>query len=141
MKLKLVGVVMIAGFLSGCQTFGGGTKPNVPNPPVPQPTVPKGNISGGGLVGGAFGIALSPADKQKGLDAEYRALEYGKGGELTEWAGSTPQVTGKVRAAQPYRVGSQDCRQYSHELVVAGAVTNAKATACRNNDGTWTLLE
>ena len=36
--------------------------------------------------------------------------------------------------AQPYRVGSQDCRQYTHTVTIDGARQTARGTACRNPD-------
>lgn len=124
---------------SGCQTLGSG--PAVPVTPakVEATGQPAAGISGGGLVGGPFGQALSPDDRQTGLNAEYKALEYAGGGELVAWTGKD-DASGTVVAAQPYRVGSQDCRQYKHDVTVLGKTTSARATACRNSDGSWTLL-
>jgi surface antigen len=132
LKLLALGICLVA---SGCQTLGAG--PTVPV--TPANTQPNAGISGGGLVGGPFGTGLAPEDRQAGLNAEYKALEYGSGGELVAWTGRNG-TAGAVVAAQPYRVGSQDCRQYKHELTVAGQTSSARATACRNNDGSWTLL-
>lgn len=121
--------------VSGCQTLGSG--PDIPV--TPANGQPAAGISGGGLVGGPFGQGLSPDDRQAGLNAEYKALEYAGGGELIAWTGKSGS-SGSVVAAQPYRVGSQDCRQYKHELTALGKTSSARATACRNNDGSWTLL-
>ena len=124
--------------VSGCQTLG--TGPSVPiSSPKEKPGQTTSGISGGGLIGGPFGQGLSADDRQSALNAEYKALEYGGGGELVAWTGKAG-ISGTVVAAQPYRVGSQDCRQYKHELTVSGQTTSARATACRNNDGSWTLL-
>ena len=132
LKLLALGICLIA---SGCQTLGAG-----PTLPVkPASVQPSAGISGGGLVGGPFGTGLAPEERQAGLNAEYKALEYGSGGELVAWTGKNG-TAGAVVAAQPYRVGSQDCRQYKHEVTVAGKASSARATACRNNDGSWTLL-
>ena len=120
---------------SGCQTLG----PSPAVPVIPANGQPAAGISGGGLVGGPFGQALSANDRQAGLNAEYKALEYAGGGELVSWTGKDG-TSGSVVAAQPYRVGSQDCRQYKHDLSAQGKTTSARATACRNNDGSWTLL-
>lgn len=124
--------------LGGCQTTGFG-----PGTPTVKPgqNAPSAAISGGGLIGAKLGATLDRKDLKAGLEAEYKALEYGGGGEIVTWAGPGGKASGKVVAAQPYRVGSQDCRQYSHELTLSGAVSNARGTACRNGDGTWTLLE
>lgn len=94
----------------------------------------------GGLIGGRIGTGLSDADRRTGLEAEYRALEYTQSGRPVTWRGSEPNVYGEVKAAQPYRVGSQDCRQYSHVVYVGGQPRTARGTACRNPDGSWTPL-
>ena len=140
MRAKIA-LTLLPLFLAGCQTTMLGNKV------APQPNsggagvVLNAGISGGGLVGGPFGAKLERPDRTLAFEAEYKALEYSKGGELVAWAGKTDAISGKVVAAQPYRVGSQDCRQYSHEMNLSGTVTNARGTACRNVDGTWTLLE
>jgi surface antigen len=127
--------------LVGCQTLGaGGGLPKAKPISAPLPTVNAG-ISGGGLIGGKLGASLDAADKTAAFEAEYKALEYSAGGELVAWAGKNGTASGKVTAAQPYRVGSQDCRQYRHEVTLNGAMTSGRGSACRNSDGTWTLLE
>jgi surface antigen len=119
--------------LAGCTTTGGGA----PSQPEPTPVV-KGMA--GGLVDGAVGKGLSRADKRLALDAEYRALEYTQGGKPVSWKSASGDVTGDVVAAQPYRVGSQDCRQYTHTIFSDGDTQSARGTACRNPDGSWTPL-
>lgn len=93
----------------------------------------------GGLIGGAVGKGLSDSERRKALEAEYRALEYGQSGQATEWKGGEGH-SGSVVPAQPYRVGSQDCRQYTHTVTIDGASQTARGTACRNPDGSWTTL-
>lgn len=138
-KKILIGVSSSV-FLSGCQTL---LAPKIaPTSLNSQPaTVSGAAISGGGLVGGAFGEDLNTKDRQLAVNAEYKALEYGKANEVSQWLSSVDTTSGKVTAAQPYRVGSQDCRQYTHEIVLSGATRLARGTACRNNNGSWSLLE
>lgn len=93
---------------------------------------------GRGLIGGVAGEQLDPSDRRRALEAEYQALEYGQAGQAVAWKGSG--AVGEVVAYQPYRVGSQDCRQYSHTVVIAGQQRNARGSACRNGDGSWTPL-
>jgi surface antigen len=136
------GLVLLAAtlMLTGCQTFGGAKPQPVA---VTPPTVPGNSaaISGGGLVGSDFGSALSATDRQVALNAEYKALEYGKPGEAIDWAGQDGTISGRVKAVQPYRVGSQDCRQYGHEIALNGVTKASRGTACRNSDGSWNLLK
>ena len=95
---------------------------------------------GGGLVGGSIGAGLDDDEKSRALEAEYRALEYGQGGQPVTWKGSSTGTYGEVIAAQPYRVGSQDCRQYVHTVFQNAQPKKARGTACRNADGSWTPL-
>lgn len=129
-------IVALTGLLAGCVT-GSGAR----TPPALGATPPQTKISalGGGLIGGTIGQDLDRADRQRALEAEYRALEYTQGGQAVPWTGSGTE-RGEVVAAQPYRVGSQDCRQYVHTLFTGSSSQTARGTACRNTDGSWTLL-
>ncbi|CAN7262992.1 hypothetical protein LJR245_001161 [Rhizobium leguminosarum] len=91
----------------------------------------------GGIVGRS-GVSLTDSDKQRALEAEYRALEGAAVGQPVLWTGK--DVTGKVVAAAPYQVGSQNCRQYTHTLTVDGKDTVTRGAACRNDDGSWSPL-
>jgi surface antigen len=94
----------------------------------------------GGLIGSTLGGQIGARDRQRGLEAEYRALEYTPGGTPVSWKSDDGRLAGSVVAAQPYRVGSQDCRQYTHTIVTAGGEREARGTACRNQNGSWSLL-
>jgi surface antigen len=95
---------------------------------------------GGGLVGGRIGAGLTDREKRSGLEAEYKALEYTASGQTITWKSDSSSRYGEVVAAQPYRVGSQDCRQYTHTVYGVGPAATARGTACRNPDGSWTPL-
>ena len=144
MKIEVAFVaamVALTGILSGCSTTGSGGGPTIaPTPAAAGPAAPETIISAmdGGLIGGSIGANLSQGDRRTALQAEYRALEYTPGGKAVDWQGSG--VTGSVIAAQPYRVGSQDCRQYTHTISRGGQNQTARGTACRNPDGSWTPL-
>ncbi|OJF97389.1 hypothetical protein AX761_15045 [Rhizobium sp. 58] len=92
----------------------------------------------GGVIGRDAGLAIGRADRQRALEAEYRALEAAPGGQPVVWEGSA--VSGSVVAAAPYQVGSQNCRQYSHTVTIKGKQSVERGAACRNADGSWTPL-
>jgi surface antigen len=131
--------------LSGCTTLGLGKASTTVAAATPPPANARQVAStiiaemNGGLVGGAIGQGLSGRDKRLALEAEYKTLEYTPSGQTVDWK-SDDGAHGEVVAAQPYRVGSQDCRQYSHTVYVNSQPRNAKGTACRNPDGSWTPL-
>ncbi len=131
--------------LSGCTTsgLGGGGIFSPGGASVSGNVAVPGTIiaaMGGGLIGGTIGSQLDEADRRTALQAEYRALEYSQAGNTVDWKGASAGVSGVVIAAQPYRVGSQDCRQYSQTVSLNGQKQTARGTACRNPDGSWTPL-
>jgi surface antigen len=93
----------------------------------------------GGLIGSSLGQGLDSRDRRLALEAEYRALEYTPAGQAVSW-GDADDHGGRVVAGSPYRVGSQDCRQYTHTVFAGPRSQIARGSACRNPDGSWTLL-
>ena len=131
--------------VSGCATTGLGNQGAASTPGSGQPAAGKPAATtisavGGGLVSGPIGQGLTDREKRSGLEAEYKALEYTASGQKVTWKSDQSNRYGEVVAAQPYRVGSQDCRQYTHTVYAGGAGQTARGTACRNSDGSWTPL-
>lgn len=138
MKTRMAFVAAMAGLataLSGCSTVGGGGRATAYGPATPSAII---SALGGGLIGGTLGQGLSADAREAALQAEYRALEHTQAGKSVDWRGSGGE--GAVTAGQPYRVGSQDCRQYTQTVNAGGQNRTARGTACRNPDGSWTLL-
>jgi surface antigen len=139
-------IVAMALALGGCATTNPGASGVTGF--AGQPTRPSAQPAGqaiikamaGGLIGGNAGAGLSSGEKVQALEAEYRALEYSPVGQKVTWGDRASGRYGEVVAAQPYRVGSQDCRQYTHTVSVGTAQNVARGTACRNPDGSWTPL-
>lgn len=94
----------------------------------------------GGLVGGTLGARLDSRDRRIALESEYRTLEYTPAGQSVTWGTRGSRRYGEVVAGAPYRVGSQDCRQYSHTVYYDGQPQAARGAACRNADGSWSPL-
>ena len=126
--------------LGGCAKTGG--QSSFLNSFVPQsggePTVIA--ALNGGIVDPAISSTWSAQDRTKALEAEYRALEVAPSGQIVAWKGADSGVSGEVYAAQPYEVGSQNCRQYVHKIVQGSETVTARGTACRSDTGNWTPL-
>ena len=90
----------------------------------------------GGLLGNVIGADLDAADRRAALDAEYRALEYGRPGAPVQWRGNSGHY-GDVVAGAQYRVNDYNCRDYTHTIYIDGEPQVARGTACRQTDGTW----
>ncbi len=130
----------MCGLSSACVTTGIGATPSPVTTNTTSVSAPSELISAlnGGLVARAQGERLSRADRQLALQNEYRALEYTAPGEAVLWQGKS--INGRIVPSQPYRVGSQDCRQYEHTITDRSAESVVRGTACRGEDGSWTLL-
>lgn len=135
-KGMIVSSLAAAVALSGCQTTKSGGSGLFGSS---KPSASASFIAAlqGGIVG-RTGITLSDSDRQRALEAEYRALEGAAVGQPVVWSGRN--VSGKVIAAAPYQVGSQNCRQYTHTVTVEGKETVARGSACRNDNGSWSPL-
>lgn len=138
--LRALSAIVMGGFASACVTTGiGGTNAQI-TPATTTVSAPSELIAAldGGLVARAQGDRLSRGDRQLALQNEYRALEYTAPGEAVLWQGKS--INGRIVPSQPYRVGSQDCRQYEHTIADRSTESTVRGTACRNENGSWTLL-
>lgn len=126
--------------LGGCAKTGG--QSSILNSFVPQSPGKPSVIEAlnGGIVDPAISSKWSAGDRTKALEAEYRALETAPSGQIVAWTGADGGVSGEVYAAQPYEVGSQNCRQYVHKITQGSETVTARGTACRSEDGNWTPL-
>lgn len=93
----------------------------------------------GGFLGNALGSELDAADQRRAVDAQYRALEYGRTGAPVEWRGGRGRY-GDVVAGSPYRVNDYNCRDYTHTIYIDGRPEVARGTACKQPDGTWRVV-
>jgi surface antigen len=133
--LAIAGLLLAVSLASGCGTRAKGPA----GLGTAQTSASYIAALGNGIVGQNTGVKLTGADRQRALEAEYRALEAAPGGQPVVWAGSG--IRGSVVAAAPYQVGSQNCRQYSHTVISSsGGEHVARGVACRNESGTWTPL-
>ena len=145
-SIALVGVALSA--LTGCVSLGlgGGDTPDA-GASAGTVATPAAGMSlleplDGGLIGRVEAPRIGRADRIAALQSEYRALEFTPPGDIVTWQGRNGGLTGQVVPSQPYRVGSQDCRQYTHTINAGSAAAPIvmRGTACRNPDGSWSLL-
>lgn len=140
MKSGLTALLALS-LLSGCASLGfGGKKPDAPQIVKTDAGPPLIDRLSGGLIGQKLGKSLAASDRQPALEAEYKALEATQAGQAVAWANAATGHGGSVTAAQPYRVGSQNCRQYTHTFSLGVPAQSVRGTACRNSDGSWTPL-
>lgn len=136
-RIRSVAMVALTALaLTGCGTTGGPRGGLASSSKANSSTLYISALQGG--IVSRSGVKLSNSERQRALEAEYRALEAAPGGQPVAWQGG--DVSGQVVAAAPYQVGQQNCRQYTHKLVDNGKQIETRGAACRNSDGTWTPL-
>jgi len=118
--------------LAGCQTLA------APSPSVPVAYGPSTDGTTG-LIGNKLGPDIDANSRRLGLDAEYRALEFGEAGVAVDWGGRGG-VSGVVVPGTRYRINDTDCREFTHTLMEKGATQSATATACRGTDASWRVV-
>lgn len=136
-----LGNILLVVALSGCTTTGINSSLTPTSVPQETKVIASGELIAaldGGLISRLKNDGIVRADRSIALQKEYLALEYTAPGEAVLWQGKA--LSGRIVPSQPYRVGSQDCRQYEHTIVERGTETTAKGTACRNESGSWSLL-
>jgi len=123
--------------LSACNRTMSSHPPSKGNSPASEKMVYA--ALGRGLMGEEF-EKMGRADRRKALQAEYQALEYSQRGQTISWEGGNHVNSGVVTVRSSYKVGSQNCRQYDHNFNIGGVEHQVSASACRNEDGSWTPL-
>lgn len=74
------------------------------------------------------------------LQAEFKALQFGPTGAPVAWEGRGER-RGSVIPGPVYRIGSRDCRDYTHTFYVGDEATVRKGTACRREESDWKLSD
>ena len=133
--IAVMGVLSLA--LAGCMSSGSNEDAGSP---VLALASPASAAPAGGLLGGAVGDELSAADRRAAMDAEFRALEYGRIGAPVQWRGAIGRTYGDVVAGTRYQVNDFACRDYTHTVYLNGQPHVAQGTACRQPDGTWRAI-
>ncbi len=97
----------------------------------------------GGYLGGQVAKWLTPKDKQQLSQTTNTALSTGAPGQVYSWANPDSGNKGQVTAQQVYKnqTGSV-CRDFNSNVNSAtGEQAQGTGTACKNADGTWTIVK
>ncbi|RIY01303.1 hypothetical protein D3218_08000 [Aureimonas flava] len=114
-------------FLSGCLTSGAR---NAPEPLSDRVAALRGSIAPTGS------IKLSAGAEQRALQAQYQALQFGTVGQPVGW--EADGFKGEITPTQLYRIGSQDCRGYTHVITRGTSKVRQVGSACRTSGDLWT---
>lgn len=130
LPLRALACVLLAAFAGGCTTVGaslGGAT---------VAALPAGAAALRPSLAAEPSLHLSGRAEQSALTAEYQALQFGAVGQPVPW--ESDGYRGQVVPTQLYRVGSQECRGFTHTITGGRDTTRRVATACRADDDVWT---
>jgi surface antigen len=94
----------------------------------------------GGFVGNRIGASLDDEDKRRAYAAQMQALETGPSGAPVAWRNPDSGRYGNVVPGPAYQMNGESCRQYTHTVYIDGQPQSQRGTACRNPDGSWTII-
>jgi surface antigen len=94
----------------------------------------------GGFLGNRIGAALDDEDRRRAYAAQMQALEAGPSGSPVAWRNPDSGRYGNVVPGPAYQANGSTCRSYTHTIYIDGNPQTGRGTACRNPDGTWTLV-
>lgn len=100
-----------------------------------------GTLLGAGL-GSEVGASLDRADMAYYNKTSQQALERSPDGKTVTWQNPNTGHYGTVTPVNVYEnPNGQYCREYSQTITVGGRTEEAYGRACRQEDGTWRIVE
>lgn len=94
----------------------------------------------GGFLGNRIGATLDDEDKRRAYAAQMQALNTGPSGAPVAWRNPDSGRYGNVVPGPVYQENGAPCREYTHTVYIDGKPQTEHGTACRNPDGTWTIV-
>ena len=96
----------------------------------------------GSKLGSSVGESLDRADMTYYNRASQSSLETGHEGETFPWRNPETGNSGTVTPARYYKTEKgRYCREYTQTINVGGRIEEAYGTACRQDDGTWRIID
>lgn len=95
----------------------------------------------GAYLGSETGRSLDRADRVYAERAAQRGLESDRSGSSSNWVNPDTGHSGSVKPLNTYRsADGLHCRDYQQTITIDGRSEIAHGTACREQDGTWRIV-
>ena len=107
-------------------------------PPVPTIQSTGENIKIVSYVAKGPFARMSEDDKIIAAKTQYNALQFGRPGAPRKWTGTTGNK-GNIVVGPFIQKNGLICRNFEHEVTVDQTLSTFSATACRSEDGHWTV--
>ncbi len=99
-------------------------------------------VLAGGLIGNKIGKSLDCRDQQYHSDTTQNTLERQPTGTTRTWTNPDSGHSGAVTPTKTYiAADGMPCRDFTQTINVDGQQEEINATACRQADGTWQIID
>lgn len=143
-RLLVLAPIVAALALSGCARFGpmgaGPSDSSANAAPATATAKAKSAIDVQSFLDPSAARQMSDKDKAEAASAQFYALQFGRPGAPRYWQGDTGS-SGTVTVGPYVRVNDLDCRDFTHAVTIGGSTYSRKGTACREQDGQWTVVD
>ncbi|MBO67637.1 MAG: hypothetical protein CL398_04930 [Acidiferrobacteraceae bacterium] len=97
----------------------------------------------GAAIGASIGKQLDEQDKALANQAFQESLENNKTGSAYSWSNPDTGHSGKTTPTRTIAAteGSGPCREFTTTVLIGGEEQQAYGTACRQNDGSWKIVD
>jgi len=96
----------------------------------------------GGFAGSSIGSSLDKADAQYANQTAQKAFETSQPGQALPWRNPQSGNSGTITPQAPYQTADGTyCREFQQTIVVGGKSQNAYGKACRQEDGSWKIVQ
>ena len=97
---------------------------------------------GGAYLGSELGKSLDKADKAFARDTTQKTLETAPIGQVNTWNNPDSGNSGSVKPVSTYQSASNaPCREFETTIYVDGQQETGVGNACRQEDGTWKIVQ
>lgn len=146
-----IACLLLVAALAGCAAGGSGTAvsgygavtggPGLALLAAPAPEAAVGEVAGQRTpLASDLAALLEPRGKAIAERAQHQALEESAAGVTVNWRTPDGGARGTVVPGPIYAVNAQTCRDFTHEIELAGQRYGRRATACRDAGGGWALI-
>ncbi len=96
----------------------------------------------GGIFGSEIGKSLDEADRLRAQRTAQQSLEYEPTGTTSSWVNPDSGNSGTFTPSRTVQAapGGQPCREYQTTVTIGGRTETAYGKACREADGSWTIV-
>ena len=99
-------------------------------------------VLAGGLIGNKIGKRLDCRDIEYHNNTAQSTLETQRIGSTETWSNPDSGHSGSIPPTKTYyATDGRPCRDFTQTISVDGSMEEVRATACRQDDGTWQIMD